>query len=59
MQVVYGEKKAAESGKAKGHVAELASSVEELAKMEKHSQSIFIKMVTDKKWFLWLHTYSY
>lgn len=49
---MYGEKKVTDSGKVKGHVAELASSVEELAKMEKNSQSIFIKMVADKKWFL-------
>ncbi len=48
---MYGEKKATKSGM-KGHVAELATSVQELAKMEKHSQSIFLKMATDKKWFL-------
>ncbi len=51
LQVMYGEKKSTKSG-SKGHVAELATSVQELAKMEKHSQSIFLKMATDKKWFL-------
>ncbi|XP_064401585.1 ATP-dependent RNA helicase DDX1-like isoform X2 [Halichondria panicea] len=50
-KVMYGEKKSTKSG-SKGHVAELATSVQELAKMEKHSQSIFLKMATDKKWFL-------
>ncbi len=52
MQVVYGEKKVADGSKVKGHVAELASSVEELARLEKNSQSNFIKMATDKRWFL-------
>lgn len=51
-KVVYGEKRTAECGKFKGHVAELATSVVELARMEKHSQSMFIKMATDREWFL-------
>ena len=51
---MYGEKRSTGVSKFKGHVAQLATSVEELSKMEKLSQSMFLKMVagTDRKWLL-------
>ena len=50
--MAYGEKRTAEAGKFKGHVDQLAASVQELARMEKQSQGFFLKMATDTKWFL-------
>lgn len=51
-KVVYGEKRKEGGVAYKGHIAQLAPSVAQLAEMESLAQSLFLKMQAGQKWTL-------
>ena len=48
----YGAKKGRSEVSAQSHAAQLAPSVQQLAKMERLAQSTFLKMQAGQKWLL-------
>ncbi len=51
-RVVYGERRRGVGPVCEGHVAQLAPSVAQLAKMESLAQTMFLRMQTRQKWTL-------
>lgn len=52
-KIAYGMHRKEKKTIYKGHVEELASSVAQLANMERIAQNTFLKMKTNDKWFAW------